>query len=162
MKLRLALALLSLALVAGCASDDASTTDNVPAVDRGTGTVTATYSGRALYRSTKTPVADITIQVAGARDDGSPTDDVFGTTRTDTRGHFTVTSTAPRDQKVVLVAAAVEESAETSGDRRAEGYEIKKHETVLGSLPFPSATAANTLLVEPRKPGRASVESDDH
>ena len=161
MKLRLALAIPLLALVVGCSSDDAPLTDNVPAVDRGTGTGTATYNGRALYRGTKAPVTDLTIQVAGARDDGSPTDDVFGTAHTDTRGHFTVTSTAPRDQKVVLVIVAVEEFAETSGDRRAEGYEIKKHETVLGSLPFPSATASNTILVEPRKPGRASGGSDD-
>ena len=53
---------------------------------------------------------------------------------------------------MVLVAAAVEETAETGGDRRAEGYNVKKHETVLGTLPFPSARAANTLLVNPRQP----------
>ena len=172
MKLRLALALPLLAFVAGCSSDDASNgmpissapthsvDSNVPSVDPGTGTVTASYSGRAIYRSTKAPVPDITIQVAGARDDGSPTDDVFGEAHTDTRGHFTVSSTAPTDQRVVLVAAAVKEVAETGGDRRGEGYEVKKHETVLGTLPSPNAKAANTLLVEPRKPGGASGESD--
>ena len=96
-------------------------------------------------------MADITIQVAGAREDGSPTDDVFGTAHTDTHGHFTVTSTAPGGQKVVLVAAAVKEVADTGGDRRAEGYEVKKHETVLGTLPFPSATSSNMLVVEPRR-----------
>ena len=171
MKKRLLLILPALAFVAGCSSDDefnkmpissapTHADSNVPSVDSGTGAVTASYSGRALYRSTKAPVPDITIQVAGARDDGSPTDDVFGEAHTDTRGHFTVTSTASPGQRVVLVAAAVEQVADTGGDRRAEGYEVKKHETVLGTLPFPSAKAANTLLVEPRKPGRASGESD--
>ena len=72
-----------------------------------------------------------------------------------------MTSTAPRDQKVALVAAAVEESAQTGGDRRAEGYQIKKHETVLGSLPFPSATASNTLLVEPRQTRPATSGDSD-
>ena len=171
MKLRLALTIPMLAFVAGCSSDDELATmpvssapthaadSNVPSVDPGTGTVTASYSGRAVYRSTKAPVADITIQVAGAKDDGTPTDDVFGEAHTDTRGHFTVTSTASPGQRVVLVAAAVEEVAETGGDRRAEGYDVKKHETVLGTLPFPNAKAANTLLVEPRRPRQPAGEN---
>ena len=171
MKLRLALALPLLAFVAGCSSDDEFTRmpvssapthaadSNVPSVDPGTGTVTASYSGRALYRSTKASVPNLTIQVAGARDDGSPTDDVFGTAHTDTRGHFTVTSTASPGQRVVLVAAAVKQVAETSGDRRTEGYDVQKHETVLGTLPFPNAKASNTLLVEPRRPRQPSGEN---
>ncbi len=153
MRLRFILFLPLLILVAGCASDDAPD-GNVPAVDAGAGVVTATYRGRTLFRGTKAPVPDITVQVAGANDDGSPTDDVFGTAQTDTGGHFTVTSTAPAGRPVVLVAAAVAESAETGGDRRGEGYEIKKHETVLGTLSNPSPTAANTLLVNPKQPGR--------
>lgn len=167
MKLPLALALPMLAFVVGCSSDDAPTradavstasTSNVPSV--GTGAVTASYSGRAVYRSTKTPVPDLTIEVSSTNADGSPTDDIFGEARTDARGHFTLTSTAPPGQRVVLVAAAVEQVAATGGDRRAEGYEVKKHETVLGTLLSPSAKAANTLLVEPRKPGRASGGSN--
>lgn len=162
MKLRLLLALPLLASVAGCGSDDApdavpissaptrAIDNNVPAVSPGTGTVTASYSGRALYRSTKAPASGITIEVSGTNADGSPTDDVFGETHTDTQGHFTVTSTAPRDQRVVLVAAAVKQVAATGGDRRDEGYEVKTLETVLGTLPNPSA-ASNTLLVNPNR-----------
>lgn len=159
MKLRLALALPLLALFAGCASDETSA-GNVPSVDPGP--VTASYGGRVLYRGTNAAVADVTVQVAGARDDGSLTDDVYGTARTDARGRFTVTSTAQPGQKVALVAAAVEETAETGGDRRAEGYEIKKRETSLGSLVSPNPAGPNTLLVEPRRLGRGEDERDAH
>ncbi len=89
MKLRLALAIPLFAALAGCGSED-SPVDHLPAVDPGAGIVTASYSGRALYRGTKAPVSDITVQVTGAKDDGSPTDDVFGTTHADARGRFTV------------------------------------------------------------------------
>ncbi len=149
MKLRFLLALPLLALTAGCASDEAPNGD-IPSVDPGP--VTASYTGRVLYRGSNAPVANITVRVAGARDDGSLTDDVFGMAHSDARGHFTVTSTAPRDRRVALVAAAVEETAETGGDRRQEGYEIKKHETVLGSLVSPNPAAPNTLLIESRRP----------
>ena len=149
MKLRLAFALALLALAAGCASDETQT-GNVPPAEAGP--VIASYSGRVLYRETNAPVADITVQVAGAREDGSLTDDVFGTAHSDARGHFTVTSTAPSNRRVALEAVAVEETADSGGDRRGEGYEIKKSVTVLGTLAFPNPAAPNTLLVEPRRP----------
>ena len=155
MKLRPALALSLLLLVAGCASDD-EPAENVATAEASP--IMASYTGRVLYRGTNAPVADIMVQVAGAQDDGSPTDDVFGTAHSDTRGRFTVTSTARPGQRVVLVAAAVQETAETGGDRRGEGYEIKKRATVLGSLASPNPAGPNTLLVEPRRPGRGRDE----
>ena len=89
-----------------------------------------------------------------AKDSGEPTDKVLGSTRADADGHFIVVQTEATDRPIALVASAVRESADSSGDRRQEGYDIKSHLTRLGVLFNPSPTKPNTVLVERRQPGR--------
>ena len=65
------------------------------------------------------------------------------------------------DEPVTLVVSAVRESADSGGDRRGEGYEIKSRRTLLGYLPHPNLTKPNTILIERRRPGRGGDEQDD-
>ena len=109
------------------------------------------YSGRVLYRATKAPVAGVLVELVEARDDGQPTDEVLGSTRADADGRFTILLTEPTDQSVALVVSAVDNTADTSGDRREEGYDIRSHRTRLGFLAHPSSTKANKLLIERRR-----------
>ena len=112
------------------------------------------YTGRVLYRINKAPASGVLVELVEAEDDGQPTDEVLGSTRADTDGRFTVVSAGPTDKGVALVVSAVQNVADTSGDRRAEGYEIKTHRTQLGFLPHPSATKSNTLLITRHRPDR--------
>jgi hypothetical protein len=110
------------------------------------------YSGRVLYRATKGPVAGVLVELVEARDDGQPTDNVLGSTRADTSGRFAVVPAGPVEGNVALVVSAVEDMADTGGDRRGEGYEIKTHRIPLGFLSRPSPTKSNTVLVTRRRP----------
>jgi hypothetical protein len=110
------------------------------------------YSGRVLYRSTRAPVAGVLVELVETQDDGQPTSQVLGSTRADDRGRFAIVLTEPPDQNVALVVSAVQDSADTGGDRREEGYDIRMHRTQLGFLPHPSATKSNTLLITRRRP----------
>ena len=110
------------------------------------------YSGRVLYRATKGPVAGVLVELVEARDDGQPTDNVLGSTRADPEGRFSVVPTGPVEGSVALVVSAVGDVADTGGDRRGEGYEIKTHRLTLGFLTHPSSTKSNTVLVTRRRP----------
>ena len=110
------------------------------------------YTGRVLYRANKAPVAGVLVEVVEAEDSGEPTDEVLGSTRADADGHFVVALTQPTDKPVTLVVSAVRTFADSSGDRRSEGYDIKTHQTRLGYLPHPSPTKPNTIFIERRRP----------
>jgi hypothetical protein len=110
------------------------------------------FHGRILYRATKGPVAGVLVELVQARDDGQPTDNVLGSTRADPSGRFDVVPTEPVVGNVALVVSAVGDMADTGGDRRAEGYEIKTHRIPLGFLSRPSPTKSNTVLVTRRRP----------
>ena len=114
------------------------------------------YTGRVVYRASKANAGSLQVDLVEAKDSGEPTDNVLGSTRADADGHFIVVQTETTNRPVALVASAVRESADSSGDRRAEGYEIKSHLTRLGVLFRPSATKANTVFVERRRVGRSS------
>ena len=83
---------------------------------------------------------------------------MLGSTRADTDGRFSVVLAQPTGKNVALVVSAVQNVADTGGDRRAEGYEIKTHRTQLGFLPHPSATKANVLLITRHRPDRPADE----
>ena len=119
------------------------------------------YTGRVLYRGTKTPVAGVLVEVVEAKDDGRPTDEVLGSSRAEPDGRFTVVLEKPTDEKVTLAVSAVRTSADSGGDRRQEGYQIRTVRVPLGFLPFPSATKPNTVLIDRRKPGRPSGGEDN-
>ena len=116
------------------------------------------YTGRVVYRSNKANAGSLQVELMEVKDSGEPTDKVLGSTRADADGHFVVVQTEETDRPVALVASAVRESADSSGDRRAEGYDIKSHFTRLGVLLNPSPTKSNTVFVERRRPGQASEE----
>ena len=120
------------------------------------------YKGQVLYRANKSAVAGVLVEVVEADNDGKPSDDVLGSTHADAEGRFTVELTQGTDKPVTLVVSAVRESADSSGDRRSEGYKIRTQRTVLGYLPHPSLTKSNTVLIERRQLGRGSHESDDN
>ena len=113
------------------------------------------YTGRVAYRSTHANAGSLQVEIVEAKDSGEPTDEVLGSTRADAEGHFVVVQTGSTDKRIALVASAVRESADSSGDRRQEGYDIKSHLTRLGVLLNPSPTKPNTILVEGRHPGKA-------
>lgn len=119
------------------------------------------YRGQVLYQANKSPVAGVLVELVEAEDDGKPTDEVLGSTRADAEGRFTVTPTEATNKRVALVVSAVRLSADSSGDRSTEGYDIKSHQTRLGFLPFPSATKANAIYIERRRPGRSTGHSDE-
>lgn len=120
------------------------------------------YRGRVLYRANKAPVPGVLVELVEAEDDGRPTDEVLGQARADAAGRFTVTTDRPsRESRVALVVSAVRETAESGGDRRGEGYEIRSHRTTLGYLPDPSAAKPNTILIERRRIGRGEERDDD-
>ena len=110
------------------------------------------YGGRVLYRATKAAVSGVLVELVVAEDDGQPTDEVLGSTRADADGRFTILLTESTDKNVALVVSSVEDVADTSGDRREEGYDIKVHRTRLGFLPHPSSTKSNKILVTRRRP----------
>jgi hypothetical protein len=110
------------------------------------------FSGRVLYRATTAPVAGVLVELVEARDDGQPTDNVLGSTRADTNGRFSVVPAGPVEGNIALVVSAVEDIADTGGDRRGEGYEIKTHRIPLGFLSRPSSAKSNTVLVTRRRP----------
>ncbi len=114
------------------------------------------YTGRVVYRGSKAAAPGVLVEVVEAKDDGRPTDEVLGSARAEADGRFTVTLVNPTNEKLALVVSAVRTSADSGGDRRGEGYEIKSHRTVLGFLPFPSATKPNTIFIERRKVGDPS------
>lgn len=114
------------------------------------------YTGRVLYRANKAPVAGVLVEAVEAEDNGEPTDEVLGSTRADADGRFTVALAAPTNKNVTLVVSAVRASAESGGDHRQEGFDIKTHRTQLGFLPRPSPTRPNTIFVERRQPGRGA------
>ncbi len=119
-------------------------------------------TGRVLYRSNRSPVPGVLVEIVEAENDGRPTDEVLGSTHADAEGRFTVELTKATDEPVTLVVSAVRESAASGGDRRGEGYEIKTHRTLLGFLPHPSLTKANTVLIERRRPGQNVGDSEDN
>ena len=119
------------------------------------------YAGRGVYRATRGPVPGVVVEILVADGDGRPTDEVLGSTHADAQGRFVVLETNVTDEPVALVVSAVRESADSGGDRRGEGYEIRTHRTVLGFLPHPSPTKPNTILIERRRPGRGGDESDE-
>ena len=127
-------------------------------VVHGSGAPGLKYSGRVVYRSTKASAGSLLIELVEAKDSGEPTDEVLGNTRADAEGHFTLEQKETTDKPMALVAFAVRETADSGGDRREEGYDIKSHMTRLGVLLNPSATKSNTVLVEYRK---ASKPKDD-
>ena len=110
------------------------------------------YTGRVLFRGTKSAAVGVLVEAVEAGDDGKPTDEVLGSARAEAGGHFTVVLTKGTNGPVALVVAAVQISAETGGDRRQEGYDLKTHRTLLGFLPNPSPTKPNTLLINPNRP----------
>ena len=119
------------------------------------------YTGRVLYRGTRTPVPGVLVEIVEAKDDGRPTDEVLGSTRAEADGRFTVVLDKPTDARVTLAVSAVRTSADSGGDRRQEGYQIRTVRVPLGFLPFPSATRPNTVLVDRRKPGPSSGGEDN-
>ena len=119
------------------------------------------YTGRVLYRGTRTPVPGVLVEIVEAKDDGRPTDEVLGSTRAEPDGRFTVVLDKPTDEKVTLAVSAVRTSADSGGDRRQEGYQIKTVRVPLGFLPFPSANKPNTVLIDRRKPGAPSGGEDN-
>lgn len=114
------------------------------------------YSGRVVYRTSGSAAPGITVQLVEARNNGEPTDRVLGTTRADAAGHFKVAPTQANAARVALVAAAAEVSADTGGDRREEGYQIKTRYIPLGSLPSPDPAKPNTILIDRRARGRVA------
>ncbi len=119
------------------------------------------YTGRVLYRATRGPVPGVLVEIVEADGDGRPTDEVLGSTHADAQGRFVVLETNVTDAPVALVVSAVRESADSGGDRRGEGYEIRTHRTLLGFLPHPSLTKPNTILIERRRPGRDGEGGND-
>ncbi len=119
------------------------------------------YKGQVLYRANKSPVAGVLVEVVEAEDDGKPTDEVLGSAHADAEGRFMVELSRGTDKPVTLAVSAVRELADSSGDRRSEGYAIKTHRTLLGFLAHPSPTKPNTILIERRRVGRGSGNSDD-
>ena len=67
----------------------------------------------------------------------------------------------PADGRVTLTVSAVRTSADSGGDRRQEGYQIRTVRVPLGFLAFPSATRPNTVLIDRRKPGRPGGDEDN-
>ena len=116
----------------------------------------ARYTGRVVYRATRANAGSLQIELVEAKDSGEPTDKILGSTRADAEGHFIVVQTEETDRPVALVASAVRESADSSGDRRQEGYDIKSHMVRLGVLFNPSPAKSNTVLVDGRHPGRSA------
>ena len=116
------------------------------------------YTGRVVYRGSKASAGSLQIEVVEAKASGEPTDKILGSTRADAEGHFVVVQTETTDRPVALVASAVRESADSSGDRRAEGYDIKSHLIRLGVLFNPSPARANLVLVDRRRPGQSTNE----
>ena len=116
------------------------------------------YTGRVVYRSNKANAGSLQVELVEAEESGEPTDRVLGSTRADADGHFFVVQTEATDKPVALIAFAVRESADSGGDRRAEGYDIQSHLIRLGFLLNPSPAKPNIVLVEHRSPGRASNE----
>ena len=114
------------------------------------------YTGRVVYRSTRANAGSLQVELVEAKDSGEPTDKILGSTRADAEGHFIVEQTEATDRPTALVASAVRESADSSGDRRQEGYDIKSHLTRLGVLLNPSPSKPNTVLVEGRRVGQSS------
>ncbi len=174
MKLRPTLWVPLLVLVSGCSSpdpvstvpvDNTSYTTDVPAPagplapgggvgSPGSISLGPAYSGRVVYRTTKGAASGVTVELVEAKDNGEPTDRVLGTTRADAAGHFKVAPTQVNAARVALVAAAAEVSADTGGDRREEGYQVKTRLIPLGSLPFPDPAKPNTILIDRRTPER--------
>ena len=115
------------------------------------------YAGRVAYRSNKANAGSLQVEVVEAKASGEPTDKILGSTRADAEGHFVVVQTEATDRPVALVASAVRESADSSGDRRAEGYDIKSHLIRLGVLFNPSPVKANVVLVDRRRPGQSAT-----
>ena len=111
------------------------------------------YIGRLLYRANKASAGSLLVEIVEASDSGEPTKEVLGSTRADAEGHFAVVQTETTDKPVALVVSAVRESADSGGDRRADGFDIKSHMTRLGVLSNPSPTKSNTVFVERRQPG---------
>lgn len=122
----------------------------------------ARYTRRVLYRANKAPASGVLVELVEAEDDGHPTDEVLGQTRADAAGRFTVSAERPsQERRVALVVSAVRVSAESGGDRRGEGYEVRRQRTTLGYLPNPSAAKPNTIYIEHRRSGRGGDERDD-
>ena len=122
------------------------------------------FTGRVLYRGTKLAAPGVAVEIVEAEDDGKPKDgedDVLATVRADAQGRFTVVLPKTTDAPVALAASAVRVSAESGGDRRREGYEIKSRRTVLGFLAHPTPAKPNILFIERRKPGRPANGDDD-
>ena len=119
------------------------------------------YKGRVLYRANKGPVPGVLVEIVRAEDDGKPTDEVLGSAHADAEGRFAVALEKPGRGPVALVVSAVRESAASGGDRRGAGYEVQTHRIQLGYLPNPSPTKGNTILIERRRPGRGSGDSDN-
>ena len=116
------------------------------------------YTGRVVYRSTKASAGSLLIELVEAKDSGEPTDEILGSTRADADGHFQLVQKETTDKPMALVASAVRESANSSGDRREEGFDIKSHMTRLGVLLNPSPVKPNTVFVEYRRVGHSSEE----
>ena len=114
------------------------------------------FTGRVVYRGNKANAGSLQVEIVEAKDSGEPTDKILGSTRADADGHFIVLQTEETDRPVALVASAVRESADSSGDRRQEGYDIKSHMTRLGFLSHPSPMKPNTVLVDRRQLGHSS------
>lgn len=119
------------------------------------------YSGRVVYRGTKTAVPGVLIEAVEAENDGKPSDDALGRARADSQGRFTIVLTKSTDERITLVAFAVRTSAETGGDRRRKDFEIKSRRVQLGYLPDPSLAKPNVIAIEHRRPKHASGDSDD-
>ena len=118
------------------------------------------YTGRVLYRGSKKSAPGVLVEIVEAKDDGRPTDQVLGSARADEAGRFTVVLDKPTDEKLALTVSAVRTSADSGGDRRQEGYQIRTVRVPLGYLAFPSATKPNTVLIERRKPGAPADDGD--
>lgn len=111
------------------------------------------YTGRVLYRANKAPAPGVLVELVEAEDNGAPTNDVLGSARADAEGRFMVVLTEPTDKNVTLVVSAVRTSADSGGDRREEGFDIKSQRTRLGFLPHPSPAKPNTVYIERRRLG---------
>ena len=119
------------------------------------------YTGRVLYRGSKASAPGVLVEIVEAKDDGRPTTEVLGSARADEAGRFTVTLDKPTDARVTLTVSAVRTSADSGGDRRQEGYQIRTVRVPLGFLAFPSATRPNTVLIDRRKPGQSAGEENN-
>ncbi len=108
------------------------------------------YKGRVLYRGSRTPAPGLLVEIVTAKDDGQPTDEVLGSTRADAAGRFVVALDKPTDDRITLVVSAISASAESGGDRRQEGYQIRTVRRRLTFVPNPSTTKSNTVLIEPK------------